>query len=76
MTENKGRWLTGWKSIAEHLDVSVRTARRMAWKGMPVMWEGYSPVAWSADIDVWRRGKLGQIGPNEAMRKNLLARTP
>lgn len=76
MVEDKGRWLTGWKSIAKHLDVSVSTAQRMAWKGMPVLWEGRKPVAWSAEIDSWRRVTCGQITSNDDTRKFPLARTP
>ncbi len=72
MPEDRGRWLTGWKSISMHLDVATRTARRMAWKGMPLMWENRTPVAWSADIDLWRRARCGQLRPNEATPKKVL----
>ena len=49
--------LTGWKRIAAFLDVSVRTARRYAKRGMPVRnWPGGRP--WAIPDELLRWGIL------------------
>ena len=46
--------LSGWKRIASFLDVSVRTARRYAKRGMPVRnWPGGRPWAIPDELVRW-----------------------
>lgn len=52
------RWLTGWKSIAQYLDVSPRSAKRKAKRGMPVYLDGRTPTAKTWEIDEWREQKV------------------
>lgn len=54
------RMLTGWKAIADFLNVSVSTAKRYAKKGMPLYGGGFGknqqPVwADSDEIKEWRK---------------------
>jgi len=53
----EGRWLSGWKSIARHFQVSVSTARRWAEdRKMPVVRGAGTVSAEIASLDEWRRG--------------------
>jgi phage terminase Nu1 subunit (DNA packaging protein) len=47
-----GRWLAGWKKIAEYLGVSERTAMEYAARGMPVFKPG-GVSALTTDLDEW-----------------------
>jgi hypothetical protein len=51
------RWLSGWKQIARHFDISVATARRWSeGRGMPVV-RGAGMVSGEISaLDEWRRG--------------------
>lgn len=50
------RWLSGWKQIARHFQVSRRTAIRWAERrGMPVVRDGGSVSAQVSELDRWRR---------------------
>jgi phage terminase Nu1 subunit (DNA packaging protein) len=51
------RWLTGWKSIADHFQVSVSTAQRWAVRrGMPVVRDGGTVSTQIEALDKWRWG--------------------
>jgi len=70
---NEGRWLTGWKSIAGYLNVSVRSAKRKVRRGMPVHREGQTIVAHTRKIDEWRWANVGQMRPNDTPKGKTLA---
>ena len=59
-----GRMIRGWKAIADRLDVSERTARRMEDKGLPVVRVGMVVTtegelkAWLADLKVDRAPRV------------------
>ena len=51
------RWLSGWKQIARHFQVSVSTARRWAEdRGMPVVRGAGTVSAEITALDKWRYG--------------------
>lgn len=65
------RTIRGWKGIARHLGVSVRTARRWADElGLPVVrGAGVMVFAKAQEVDDWVRSDLsgcGQVGPRSA----------
>ena len=50
------RWLSGWKQIARHFQVSRRTVIRWAdRRGMPVVRSGGSVSAEVPALDRWRK---------------------
>lgn len=49
-------WLTGWKKIADYLDMSIRTAKEYHKKGMPVYKKLGSVQAKPKEIDEFIKG--------------------
>lgn len=63
------RWLSGWKKIAQHFDVSVSTVQRWAdHRGMPVVRDGGSVSAEIPALDRWRR--LHQDASNNVISRH------
>jgi hypothetical protein len=64
--------LTGWKMIARHLSIGVRTAQRWQHSGLPVRrpWSGpRGPVlAYSDDIEDWIRTRGEHTGNGSFVR--------
>lgn len=66
------RWLSGWKQIARHFQVSRRTV--ISWadrRGMPVVRDGGTVSAEISALDRWRKEcKTVQSGATECRGAN------